>query len=396
MNDSETSQPFHGWAFLTADGNLCVEYKDSPDHWTFKCETKHKQKTDHIDFFISYRRDGGATNARLLYEVLILRGLNGFIDTETLAQGDYSKDIKLNIKKAKNFILVVSPRALESEWVVKEVKDALDHKKKIIPIFTDGITCFPDNIDPSIAALSKENAILLDHSNFAAKYNQLVDWLETPHVKLVNACFRHWRKSSDGERNVVDAWMSISKSKEIMEVMAPLLRKAWQGSGDENTTQEILSSIDTANLKSIAKDMGVEHKGNRVTLLNTIHDRLRGKNSYLIEEDRVGENEGERYYRVWASMKELFKSGDKFKRLKDVVEDRELKPENKLSSAPLMAALFDSPEIGSVDDIFDILGLNSNEIKNICAEFCESDGRTISSIRAKFRAWVDYEDRLPA
>jgi len=401
MNDSETSQPFHGWAFLTADGNLCVESKDSSDHWTFERETKQKQKTDYSDFFISYRRDGGASNARLLYEVLKLRGLNGFIDAEKLGQGDYPEALTRNIKKANNFILVVTPGAFESVWVVKEFKEALDSNKKIIPLFMDGITRFPDNLDPdnldpSINELKKMNAIILDHKNFEANYNQLVDWLVTPHVKLVKACFAHWENSKGGLDDMIEAWKSISEPSGILETIAPLLRKAWQGSNDGNKTQDILRSIGTTDLKSIAEDMGVEHKGNRVTLLNNINDRLRGNNSYLIDEDRVGKKEGERYYRVSAYMAEIFKSGDKLKQLKEVVENLELKPKTRLSSKSLMDALFDSSQIDSVDVIFDYLRLNSNEIKDICAEFCESEGRTISSIRAKFRAWVDYEDRAPA
>ena len=36
-----------------------------------------------LDVFISYRRGGGATVARLLYEVLKSRGISAFMDAET-------------------------------------------------------------------------------------------------------------------------------------------------------------------------------------------------------------------------------------------------------------------------------------------------------------------------
>ncbi len=61
-----------------------------------------------IDVFISYRREGGSTAARLLYEVLKTKKITGFMDVETLTRGDYEASILAHIEKARNFVLIVS------------------------------------------------------------------------------------------------------------------------------------------------------------------------------------------------------------------------------------------------------------------------------------------------
>ena len=52
-----------------------------------------KEKTDKFDVFISYRRDGGAMRARLLYEALKQRRYSVFFDFESMTAGRFGDEI---------------------------------------------------------------------------------------------------------------------------------------------------------------------------------------------------------------------------------------------------------------------------------------------------------------
>lgn len=379
------------WAFLPTAKCLLPEGKELALPWSFHREIPIGKKSDQIDFFISYRRDGGATIARLVYEVLRLRGITGFIDTESLAQGDYSESISQHIEKANNFILIVSHNALDSEWVIKEVEAALKANKKIIPIFPSGVVCFPDNLDQKIAGITKFNAITLDHTNFEARYKTLMDWLITPHTKLMDSCLKHWRNSEDGLDEAFDAWKSISDNGAVLEAVQAELKKAWQGSRGEYSTNRVLKSIGTWDLKCIAQDLKIEHKGNRSSLLSTINDWLRGAANYLVEEDR-GCDGDERYYRVASYLKGEFKSGERLAQLKGIVTREKLEPVNWRSSEALIDAVFDSNKNASLENIFTMLLLSPEEIKKMGAHFNLDSGST-ARICAALVNWVDYTGR---
>ncbi|XP_043196439.1 NAD(+) hydrolase sarm1-like isoform X3 [Amphibalanus amphitrite] len=95
-----------------------------------------------LDCFISYRRSNGSQLASLLKVHLNLRGFSVFIDVERLEAGKFDNNLLNSIRQAKNFILVLTPSALDrciqdydqKDWVHKEVCAALQSKCNIIPI----------------------------------------------------------------------------------------------------------------------------------------------------------------------------------------------------------------------------------------------------------------------
>lgn len=94
------------------------------------------------DIFISYRRDGGAQYARILQLMLIQRGYKVFLDYDELTDGVFSEKIKVAIKEAPVFMLVLSKGALtrcanEGDWVRKEIELAISQQKHLIPINPD-------------------------------------------------------------------------------------------------------------------------------------------------------------------------------------------------------------------------------------------------------------------
>ena len=99
------------------------------------------------DIFISYRRDG-FHQANLFYTRLQALGYRVFMDVETLNAGKFNEQLLDVISKCKDFVLVLSPNALdrcnnEGDWVRREVMCAMEHKKNIIPIMLSGFV-WPD------------------------------------------------------------------------------------------------------------------------------------------------------------------------------------------------------------------------------------------------------------
>ena len=94
------------------------------------------------DIFISYRRDA-FESANLFATRLKALGYRVFFDVETMNAGKFNEQLLDVISKCKDFILVLSPNALdrcneEGDWVRRETMCAMEHKKNIIPIMLSG------------------------------------------------------------------------------------------------------------------------------------------------------------------------------------------------------------------------------------------------------------------
>lgn len=76
-----------------------------------------------LDVFVSYRRSNGSQLASLLKVHLQLRGFSVFIDVERLEAGKFDNNLLQSIQKAKHFLLVLTPNALERCLGDNERKD---------------------------------------------------------------------------------------------------------------------------------------------------------------------------------------------------------------------------------------------------------------------------------
>ncbi|CAH0554540.1 unnamed protein product [Brassicogethes aeneus] len=103
-----------------------------------------------LDVFVSYRRSNGSQLASLLKVHLQLRGFSVFIDVERLEAGKFDNNLLQSIQKAKHFLLVLTPKALDrcigdeekKDWVHREIVAALQSNCNIIPIIDN--FSFPD------------------------------------------------------------------------------------------------------------------------------------------------------------------------------------------------------------------------------------------------------------
>jgi len=87
------------------------------------------------DVFISYGRAESKTFATKLYNQLSENGYEVWFDQNDIPLGvDFQTQIDEGILKAKNFIFIIAPHSLKSEYCLKEIKLAVKNNKRIIPI----------------------------------------------------------------------------------------------------------------------------------------------------------------------------------------------------------------------------------------------------------------------
>ncbi|GJA10452.1 MULTISPECIES: toll/interleukin-1 receptor domain-containing protein [Aeromonas] len=348
-----------------------------------------------LDVFISYRREGGATVARLLYEVLKSREISAFMDAETLSRGDYEKSIQSNIKNSKNFLLILAPGTLDSEWVQTEVKFALQYKKNIIPVFVNGVDRFPDVIPNGLGAIKSLNAIAFNHENFENNMNKLMSWLETKHNLLLKAYLDFSYEKGEGKliQSLMDSLSNILPQPVLIDLLKEHLKLSWTDSDSTNATPgNLLKDLDTWTLKNMTKYLGVEHKGIRENTINNIDLWLRGMDVPLIKEDK--DEEFERYYRVQHYLEQKFKSRDNLFMLKALCETNIpfFKPKSWKSSADILFSLVDEPFVCNLGVLFKTLELSEGDIKELCdCLIGDSVGRRTALIE-KMEKWVNYQD----
>ncbi|CAI2723568.1 unnamed protein product [Schistosoma spindalis] len=121
----------------------------------------------YIDIFISYRRSTGSQLASLLKVHFHLRGYRVFLDIDRLTAGKFHESLLHSIRSSYNFVLVLTPRALDrclndihcTDWIHKEVVCALESGCNIIPI-TDNFTWPPaESLPEDLRSITTYNAV---------------------------------------------------------------------------------------------------------------------------------------------------------------------------------------------------------------------------------------------
>ena len=123
-----------------------------------------------FDIFISYRREGGSTLAKLIYESLTQKRYSVFFDHDTLTSGEFGIKLIKTIEAAKDVIVVLSKNCLErckneDDWLRKEITTAIRSQKHIILIFTEDFR-MPSTID--VIDLPEEIQKLLGYQGYKA------------------------------------------------------------------------------------------------------------------------------------------------------------------------------------------------------------------------------------
>ncbi len=135
-----------------------------------------------MDIFFSYRRDGGIETTRSLKMALNKQGYTTFFDNDSIGSGVFPTKILNNIEKSDNFILILSPNALdrcadENDWVRREIEHAVKFKKNIIPVFLPGFhrpIDMPDNVKEAL----KWQGVTYNPMLFNAAIDEIVSYLK--------------------------------------------------------------------------------------------------------------------------------------------------------------------------------------------------------------------------
>ena len=95
-----------------------------------------------FDIFISYRRQGGSSYARLIKNDLEKQGFRVYLDMDEQNGRDYREEVLARIGETPNFLLLLTKGCIDRCWeegdmVLEEICSALQHGKKIIPVATE-------------------------------------------------------------------------------------------------------------------------------------------------------------------------------------------------------------------------------------------------------------------
>lgn len=135
------------------------------------------------DIFISYRRNGGEFTAKTLRDKLEDLGYRVFFDVESLRSGNFNTELYSVIENCKDFIIVLSPGALDrsvnqDDWVRLELEKALRCNKNIVPVLLRDFS-FPDELPDSIDEVRYKNGIEANPQFFDAFISKLQEFLIT-------------------------------------------------------------------------------------------------------------------------------------------------------------------------------------------------------------------------
>ncbi|MEO1004657.1 MAG: TIR domain-containing protein [Cyanobacteria bacterium J06638_38] len=88
-----------------------------------------------FDAFISYGRADSKAFATKLNQELVAQGLNIWFDQDDIPLAvDFQEQIKSGIEQAHNFIFIIAPHAVNSQYCLQEINLAVRYHKRIMPI----------------------------------------------------------------------------------------------------------------------------------------------------------------------------------------------------------------------------------------------------------------------
>lgn len=134
------------------------------------------------DVFISYRRQGGGADARMMYDRLQSYGYTVSFDMDTLKNGNFNEELLKRVAECKNFVVLLSENCFErtlngckreDDWLRIEIATALYNNKNIVTVMLPGFV-FPAKLPPDIDAIRNKNGPKYDLYYIDGFYDKLV------------------------------------------------------------------------------------------------------------------------------------------------------------------------------------------------------------------------------
>lgn len=133
------------------------------------------------DVFISYRRQGGGADARMMYDRLVQSGYTVSFDMDTLKNGNFNEELLKRVAECKNFVVLLSENCFErtlngckreDDWLHLELATALYNNKNIVTVMLPGFV-FPEKLPPDIDAVRSKNGPKYDLYYIDGFYDKL-------------------------------------------------------------------------------------------------------------------------------------------------------------------------------------------------------------------------------
>lgn len=133
------------------------------------------------DVFISYRRQGGGADARMMYDRLLSYGYTVSFDMDTLKNGNFNEELLKRVAECKNFVVLLSENCFErtlngckreDDWLRIEIATALYNNKNIVTVMLPGFV-FPAKLPPDIDAIRNKNGPKYDLYYIDGFYDKL-------------------------------------------------------------------------------------------------------------------------------------------------------------------------------------------------------------------------------
>ncbi|MBX2843758.1 MAG: TIR domain-containing protein [Flammeovirgaceae bacterium] len=176
---------------------------------------KKKKGEDFDDVFISYGRRHSKGFATKLHDALVKENFNVWFDQNDIPLGvDFQEQINDGISKAHNFVFIISPHSIRSEYCLREIELAVKLNKRIIPLLHVDPVNEMENIHPAIAKINwvyirEEADENLEHSrwkqidDFYASFQGLIQLIGN-HAEYVEKHTRLLSKAIEWDKNKRD------------------------------------------------------------------------------------------------------------------------------------------------------------------------------------------------
>lgn len=345
------------------------------------------------DVFISYRRDGGGTVARLLYEVFKAKGIRCFMDAETLGEGNFGQSITQHLENAENFVFIVSPGVFDrcsdpNDWVRKEIEGALQKDIKIIPVFVNGVTGFPPVLPEAIATIAGINAFTLSHEHFDAELDKMIGCLTTKNTRLIEKFIHlHDAEDEDDIDLIFGAYKRLEGEgnyKGILGFLTQQIRNSFRASsGSQTKIETLLEEYPPWFLKDLCEKVGVDATGSSNKMLKILTEWVQDKEVANFDADAI--DGAKQLSRAFAA---IYKSHADREKVKQWAETLEVKPDSKRSSRDIFDDIFDCID---VEEFFDTLksDLSEEEIKILCGVLDINNRGRKNDLIERIKEYVD-------
>ncbi len=145
-------------------------------------QTSNQEKSNFFDTFISYGRADSKALAAKLNDRLIARGYEVWFDQDDIPPAvDWQNQIDNGIEKSHNFIFIIAPHSVQSEYCHKEIELAVKYNKRIIPLLHVDSDDYWEQMPEGIRTIIKKTNWIFfveENNNFEESLTELLETIE--------------------------------------------------------------------------------------------------------------------------------------------------------------------------------------------------------------------------